>query len=94
MTDHFNLSMKYNRKSSIASRVSVRSLVVVCMPVAALTMAANSPVPGAVFSQPASQDLTTEDNAGVSTNGASTHAPSTNSSIDTPHFEQVAGQRG
>jgi hypothetical protein len=72
--------MQTKSKPSITSRTSVRSLIIACMPAAALGVAANSPVLGAVFNPPANQGLTVDDNAAASTNGASTHAPSTNSS--------------
>ena len=83
--------MRAMLKPSISSRTSVRSLIVACLPAAALGVAANSPVLGAVFSQPANQGLTTDDHAG-------TNAPSTNST-DTPRFDNdvptiTAGQRG
>jgi hypothetical protein len=71
--------MRTKLKPSISSRTSVRGLIVACMPAAALGIIANSPVLGAVFNQPANQGLTTDDNAGASTNGASAHAPHTNS---------------
>ena len=88
--------MRTKLKSSVSSRTSVRGLIVACLPAAALGVIANSPVLGAVFSQLANQGLTTDDHAG--TNGASTHAPSTNST-DTPRFDndvptKTAGQRG
>jgi hypothetical protein len=63
------------------------------MPAAALGVLANSPALGAVFNQPTNQGLTTDDNS--STNGASTHAPSTNSSAGTNSYfeEDIAGLR-
>jgi hypothetical protein len=72
--------MRAKLKPSISSRTSVRSLIVACMPAAALGVIANSPVLGAVFNPLANQGLTTDDNASASTNGPAPHAPSTNSS--------------
>jgi hypothetical protein len=62
--------MKTNFKSSISSRVSVRGLIIACMPAAALGVAANSPVLGAVLNE-AHQGLAVEDNSGASTNSGS-----------------------
>jgi hypothetical protein len=90
--------MRTKFKPSISSRTSVRGLIIACMPAAALGVIANSPALGAVFNPSSNQGLTGDDNAAASTNGASHHAPSTNST-DTPHFDNdvptvTAGLRG
>ena len=72
--------MRTKMKTSISSRTSVRGLIIACLPAAALGVIANSPVLGAVFDPVANRGLTTDDNAAAITNGASSHAPSTNSS--------------
>ena len=89
--------MRSNFKPSVSSRVSVRGLIVACMPAAALGIAANLPVLGAVLNE-AHQGLAVEDNAGASTKAPPPHPPSTNSShagtnIDFPG-EVWAGLRG
>jgi len=92
---HETPSMRHKLNPSIASRTSVRGLIIACMPAAALGVIANSPALGAVFNSPANQGLTADDNTAASTNGPGTHTPSTNSSADTNILEQiVAGQRG
>jgi hypothetical protein len=63
--------MQIKPKPFISSRTSVRSLIVACMPAAALGVIANSPALGAVFNPSSNQGLTTDDNA--STNGANTN---------------------
>ncbi len=60
-------------KPSISSRASVRSLIVACMPAAALAVIANSPALGAVFGESANQGLTVADKT-----AANPKAPSTN----------------
>jgi hypothetical protein len=65
--------MKPSYKASISSRASVKSLIVACMPAAAVAFLANSPALSASLSAPAHQGLTVDDNA-----VASTHSPTTN----------------
>ncbi len=67
--------MKSNQKPSIASRTSVRSLIVAFMPAAAVGLVASSPAVGAVFGEGANHGLTVDDNA------ASTNVPATNGAV-------------
>ena len=89
--------MKSNFKPSIASRASVRSLIVSCLPAAAVALVANSPALGAAFQEPANHGLTVDDNTAASTNGTSTNAAGTNGVSVRPPSEEVeatAGRRG
>ena len=79
------LDMRPRIKPSISSRTSVRGLIIACLPAAALGIAANSPVLGEDFKQPANQGLTVRDQAAASTN-----APGTNGLGNTTNnIEQV-----
>jgi len=60
-------------KPSIASRTSVRGLIITCLPAAAMGVIANSPALGAVFNSPANQGLTIDDNTAASTNASGTN---------------------
>ena len=86
--------MRTKLKPSISSRTSARSLIIACMPAAALGVIANSPALGAVFNPLANRGLSVDDNSGASTNGASHHAPSTNSGSVVTNEIDIAGQRG
>jgi hypothetical protein len=80
--------MNAGYKPSISSRASVRSLVVACMPAAAVGLLANSPALGAAFIQ-VDQGLAVNDNNGASTNGSST-----NGSARTTNDISIQGIRG
>jgi len=67
-------------KPSLASRASARSLIVACMPAAAIAFVAHSPALGAAFGPAPNRDLTEDDNASAGTNGPPTHVPGTNNS--------------
>ena len=90
--------MKSNFKTSISSRASVRSLIVACLPSAALVMAANPPALGAAIDSATNHDLTVDDNTGASTNVPTTNGPGTNTSgAGTNHLPTIhacAGERG
>jgi hypothetical protein len=74
--------VKSNYKSSISSRASVRSLIVACLPAAAVAFVANSPALGAAFNEGANHGLILDDNKGASTNGSSTNASGSNTNDD------------
>jgi hypothetical protein len=86
--------MKSNYKSSVASRTTVRSLVVAFMPAAAVGLVTSSPVLGAVFDDGANRGLTVDDNA-ASTNVPATNGAGTNSgAINPPPPMIINGMRG
>lgn len=93
--------MRTNFKPSVSSRASVRSLVVACLPAAAIAFVANSPALGAAISSATNHDLTVDDNTGTGTNGPATNDPSTNdgsandgSATNPPPPICVTGMRG
>jgi hypothetical protein len=80
---------RLHHQSSMASRATVRSLIVACLPAAAAGLVAGSPALGAALSQASHHGLTVDDN-----NGAATNSPGTNSSgIDTNDMMPLAGAR-
>ena len=70
--------MRVTFKPSLASRASARSLIVACMPAAAIAFVANSPALGSAFDQATNRDLTVNDNAGAETNVPPAQIPGTN----------------
>jgi hypothetical protein len=84
--------MRSNHKPTIVSRASVRSLIVACLPAAAVAFVANSPAVGAVFSPSADQGLTVDDNSATNSKGHSTNSSGTNTNGDMP--EIMNGIRG
>ncbi len=83
--------MKSNYKSSVASRATVRSLVVAFMPAAAVGLVASSPAVVAEFGESANHGLTVDDNA-ATTNGPSTNGTGVFTNINSQ--KAVAGIRG
>jgi uncharacterized RDD family membrane protein YckC len=91
--------MRATFKPSLSSRASARSLIVACMPAAAIAFVADSPALGSAFAHAADRDFTVADNAGASTNIPPTHIPSTNNTGNTtnrnwPPEYPVDGMRG
>jgi hypothetical protein len=82
--------MKSNYKPSLSNRASVRSLIVACLPAAAVAFVANSTVLGAVFGECTGHDLTVDDNHGAATNCPSTNSSGINTNIEMP----LSGIRG
>jgi hypothetical protein len=80
--------MRPNSKPSIASRATVRSLIVACLPAAAVGFVASSPAVGAVFGEGANHGLTVDDNA-VSTNVPATNGAGTNSTGNRTNNDQT-----
>ncbi len=89
--------MKLNFKPSVSSRATVRSLIVACLPTAAVGLVAGSPAVGAVFSEGANHGFTVDDNA-VSTNAPATNGAGTNIPSATnpppPMGTGIGGMRG
>jgi hypothetical protein len=73
--------MESNYKASIASRASVRSLIIAFMPATAVALVANSSSLGAAFI-PSDQGLTFNNNTAASTNGPSTNGSPANTNRD------------
>ena len=91
--------MQSRFKPSLSSRASARTLIVACMPAAALAMVAHTPALGSVFAPAANPDLTADDKAGASTNAPPAHIPGTNNSGNAtngnwPPVYPLAGLRG
>ena len=69
--------------------MSVRNLIVACLPAAAIGFVANSPTLGAAFTGLANQGLTVDDNTGASTNGPAAKGPNTNNSGGRTNIDQI-----
>jgi hypothetical protein len=86
--------MLFRHKPSLSSKASVKSLIVACMPAAAVAFLANSPALSAAFSEPAHQGLAVDDNTVANTNSSPTNHAGKAGDVDTNGIRAIAGQRG